>query len=251
MAGRERWGAIELTRERGDSDFDARELRLLRRIVAHVGAGLRASALLSAAPLAESDGDGAPGVLIFDRRGRVVQHTQAAKRYLEELEDLGPRWQEDGSLPEAVWMALGALRGTLVPQTDRDRVRVPLLCAKSRSGRWLTLQGALTEATPGYPSQKMIVIEPTGPRQIAWLKTAAYGLSSREREIVDLVLRGTSRKQIAATLYISEYTVQDHLSNIFDKVGVRGREALIKRLFFDNLYPTLIPPELRQTPNLQ
>jgi DNA-binding NarL/FixJ family response regulator len=97
----------------------------------------------------------------------------------------------------------------------------------------------------------MIVIEPTGPRQIAWLKTAAYGLSSREREIVNLVLRGTSRKQIAATLYISEYTVQDHLSNIFDKVGVRGREALIKRLFFDNLYPTLIPPELRQTPNLQ
>jgi hypothetical protein len=135
MAGRERWGAIELTRERGDSDFDARELRLLRRIVAHVGAGLRASALLSVAPLAASDGDGAPGVLIFDRRGRVVQHTQAAKRYLEELEDLGPRWQEDGSLPEVVWMALGALRWTLVPQTDRDRVRVPLLCAKSRSGR--------------------------------------------------------------------------------------------------------------------
>ncbi len=65
---------------------------------------------------------------------------------------------------------------------------------------------------------------------------------------MDLVLRGASRKQMVATLYISEYTVQDHLSNIFDKVGVRGREALIKRLFFDNLYPSLIPPEFRQTP---
>ena len=94
----------------------------------------------------------------------------------------------------------------------------------------------------------MIVIEPTGPREVAWLKADAYVLSPREREIVDLVLRGASRTQIAATLYISEYTVQDHLSNIFDKVGVRGREALIKRLFFDNLYPTLIPPELRQMP---
>ncbi len=89
----------------------------------------------------------------------------------------------------------------------------------------------------------MIVIEPTGPRQIAWLKTGAYGLTSREREVVDLVQRGASRKQIAATLYITEYTVQDHLSNIFDKVGVRGRGALIKRLFLDNLYPTMIPPE--------
>jgi len=65
---------------------------------------------------------------------------------------------------------------------------------------------------------------------------------------VDLVVRGASRKQISATLYISEYTVQDHLSNVFHKVGVRGREALIKRLFFDNLYPTMMPPELRQMP---
>ena len=72
----------------------------------------------------------------------------------------------------------------------------------------------------------MIVIEPTGPREVAWLKADAYVLSPREREIVDLVLRGASRTQIAATLYISEYTVQDHLSNVFDKVGVRGRERL-------------------------
>ncbi len=248
MAGRERWGGIELTRERDAPDFDARDVRLLRRIVPHLGAGLRAAMLLSQATLPEFNGDSAPGVLVLDRRGRVVQHTQDAKRYLEELGDPGPGWQEGGSLPVAVWMVVGALRRALEPRTDRDRARVPLLCAKARSGRWLTLQGALTEARSGSPSQKMIVIEPTGPRQIAWLRAAAYGLSSREREIVELVMRGASRKQLAATLYISEYTVQDHLSNIFDKVGVRGREALIKRLFFDNLYPALIPPELRQIP---
>ena len=40
-------------------------------------------------------------------------------------------------------------------------------------------------------------------------------------------------------LYISEYTVQNHLSNVFEKDGVRSRQALVKRLFFDNLYPTL------------
>ncbi len=250
MAGRERWGGIELTREKGDPDFDAQEVRLLRRIAPHVGAGLRASTLLSQAPLAESNGDSAPGVLVLDHGGRVAHHTKAAKRYLEELGDLGPRWQENGDLPVAVWMVVGALRRALEPRTDRDRTRVPLLCVKSRSGRWLTLQGALTEAEPGSPSQRMVVIEPTGPKQIAWLKTAAYGLSSREREIVDLVLRGASRKQIAAILYISEYTVKDHLSNIFDKVGVRGREALIRRLFLDHLYPTLIPPERRRAPVL-
>lgn len=248
MAGRKRWGGIELTRESGDRDFDAREIGLLRRVAPHLGAGLRASALISQASPADANGDNGPAVLILDQRGKVLQYTQTAERYLEELGDLGPGWQEDGDLPVAIWMVVGALQRALEPQMDRDRARVPCLCVKARSGRWLTLQGALTEATPGNPSQKMIVIEPSGPKQIAWLRTAAYELSPREREIVDLVLRGASRKQIATTLYITEYTVQDHLSNIFDKVGVRGREALIKRLFFDNLYPTLIPPELRQTP---
>ena len=52
-------------------------------------------------------------------------------------------------------------------------------------------------------------------------------------------MQGASTKEISRALYISEYTVQEHLSNAFDKVRVRGRHALIRRLFFDNLYPTL------------
>ena len=85
----------------------------------------------------------------------------------------------------------------------------------------------------------MIVIEPAGPKEMAWLGAAGYGLSPREKDVVDLVARGASTKHIATTLYISEYTVQKHLSNVFEKVGVRSRQALVKRLFFDNLYPTL------------
>jgi DNA-binding CsgD family transcriptional regulator len=247
MAGGELWGGIALVRERGARDFDEREVRLLRRVVPHLGAGLRASALVSQAHRPERSDDGGPGVLVIDPRGRVVEHTQAAARYLEELGELGPGWKEEGDLPVAVWMVVSTLQRALEPRTERDLARVPCLCVKARSGRWLTLQGALAEARPGTPNLRMIVIEPAGPRQIAWLKTAAYGLSAREREIVDLVLRGASRKQMAATLYISEYTVQDHLSNIFDKVGVRGRRALIKQLFLDDLYPTLMPPEFRQT----
>jgi len=52
-------------------------------------------------------------------------------------------------------------------------------------------------------------------------------------------VRGFSTGQISATLYISEYAVQQHLSKVFDKVGVQGRQALVKSLFFDNIYPTL------------
>ncbi len=65
------------------------------------------------------------------------------------------------------------------------------------------------------------------------------GLSSREEEVVKLIVGGASTKQISQTLYITE----NHLQNVFEKVGVRSRRALIKRLFFDNLYPTLFDQE--------
>ena len=54
-----------------------------------------------------------------------------------------------------------------------------------------------------------------------------------------LVARGFSTGQISKALFISEYTVQNHLSNVFEKVGVRSRRKLVKRLFLDNLYPSL------------
>ena len=40
-------------------------------------------------------------------------------------------------------------------------------------------------------------------------------------------------------LFNSEPTVQEHPSNIFDKVSVRGRGALVKGPFLDNLYPAM------------
>jgi DNA-binding CsgD family transcriptional regulator len=83
----------------------------------------------------------------------------------------------------------------------------------------------------------VIVIEPAGPREMAWLRATAYSLSAREREVVSLVVRGASTRQISQTLFISGPTGQEHLSNIFDKVGVWGRGALVKCLFLDNLYP--------------
>ncbi len=52
-----------------------------------------------------------------------------------------------------------------------------------------------------------------------------------------LAVRGASTKQISQALYISEYTVKDHLSNIFERVGVRGRRALVKQLYLNTIFP--------------
>jgi len=51
-------------------------------------------------------------------------------------------------------------------------------------------------------------------------------LSVREREIVRQLLTGSKNKEIAAALSISEKTVKNHLSNVFDKLGVKDRLEL-------------------------
>ena len=48
-------------------------------------------------------------------------------------------------------------------------------------------------------------------------------LTDRETEVLKLLARGETNKQIARGLYISEKTVKSHLSSVFQKLGVRSR----------------------------
>lgn len=52
-------------------------------------------------------------------------------------------------------------------------------------------------------------------------------LSTREREIVRLIVDGASNKEVASALDISERTVKGHLSNVFQKLGVTDRLKLV------------------------
>ena len=53
------------------------------------------------------------------------------------------------------------------------------------------------------------------------------GFTWRERRIIELVKRRLSNKEISAILNVSEGTIKFHLSNIFAKLGVRDRHAMI------------------------
>ena len=53
------------------------------------------------------------------------------------------------------------------------------------------------------------------------------GLSEREREVLALIADGLSNTDIATRLAISEKTVRNHASNLFDKLGVWSRAQAI------------------------
>jgi DNA-binding NarL/FixJ family response regulator len=68
--------------------------------------------------------------------------------------------------------------------------------------------------------------------RVARLSPGAEALTPRERELLNLLAGGMSRTQeLADTMYISQKTVKNHLSNIFEKLGVSTRaEAIVEAL---------------------
>jgi len=60
---------------------------------------------------------------------------------------------------------------------------------------------------------------------------AAGPLSQRELEVLELVAAGTTNREAAARLFITEATVKTHLLNIYAKLGVSDRAAAVAEAF--------------------
>ncbi|MFE2302825.1 response regulator [Streptomyces sp. NPDC059445] len=56
---------------------------------------------------------------------------------------------------------------------------------------------------------------------------SAETLSAREREVLALVAKGTSNREIARELFISEATVKTHLTHVYAKLGAKDRAAAV------------------------
>lgn len=54
-------------------------------------------------------------------------------------------------------------------------------------------------------------------------------LTQREKVVLQLIATGYSRKEIAATLYLSLNTVKTHTKNLYSKLGVHSRKQAIMR----------------------
>jgi DNA-binding CsgD family transcriptional regulator len=169
-------------------------------------------------------------LILLDPDGHVEAMTPPAQTWLSRL--ISTEAAPSG-LPNIVhsvaYRALLAARGG---PTAGARARAP-----TSIGTWVILHGSVV----GDPrvGRTAVILEPATAPELAPLIVAAYGLTAREREVTQLVLHGLSTTDIARRLYLSEYTVQDHLKAIFDKVGVRSRRELVAQLFFQHYLPRL------------
>jgi DNA-binding CsgD family transcriptional regulator len=235
------WGTWCLMRERPGGRSQPSTRSLLQRMVPHLARALQMAALIDRGLNTSSHEAAAatsPGVVVLDSRNRSVLQTPWATRWLEDIADIGLH------MPNALPLAVIALVTRL--RRSRDDGATCQLRARGASGRLYTVRASLAEPDPTGEAATVIVIQPAAPREIASMLTQLYDLSAREREVVAGVARGQSTKAIAASLGVSSHTIIEHIERACGKIGVRGRKALIAKLFFDGYAPLIGGPASQQ-----
>ena len=149
-------------------------------------------------------------MVVLDARDRLETIDATARRLLEL--DADPP-----GLPGAVHVAIARARHAGGP------ARGQMLTAAG----WLLLDATPLEGDAGHVA---VVVQRAPSSSLVDVRLLAHGLSRREREVALRVLRGQTTAQMAAELFVSPWTVQDHLKAIFEKTGVRSRRALVAAL---------------------
>jgi DNA-binding CsgD family transcriptional regulator len=91
----------------------------------------------------------------------------------------------------------------------------------------------------GTSGDVAVFIQRAHPTLVAPLLLKAFGLTAREQEVAQLMLRGATTAQVAGRLEISPHTVTDHIKSIFEKTGARTRGELSATLFFGEHLPRI------------
>src|ERR687894_2248077 len=228
------WGFMCLHRERSSPNFTPTEAALLARLAPHLAEGLRNALLVGGSQGTSSSSDG-PGLLLLADDLSLVAITPAAEAWLAEVTESD--WRSSLELPDAVY-AVGARllaleRGGHSPPDLMPRIRL-----RTGSGRWLVLHASRLRAAESE-GRIAVIFEEARPSEIAPLIVDAYGLTRREGQITQLVLRGLSTAEVSDELHITPNTVRDHFKSIFDKVGVRSRRKLVGQVLAQHYQPRM------------
>jgi DNA-binding CsgD family transcriptional regulator len=116
----------------------------------------------------------------------------------------------------------------LAVERGEDPGRPPRAWVRVADGRWVIVEAARLD---GASTDVVVTVRAAGVEEILDLVGRAHGLTRRERELVALLVEGLDTRELAARLFISQHTVQDHLKSVFAKVGVRSRRELVSGVF--------------------
>jgi DNA-binding NarL/FixJ family response regulator len=218
--------ALEMSRLEARPAFQPTDLAFARLIAPLIGRALRSAFDRERANTSlDLTSSGMTGVLILSPTKTVMMATPAALAWMEHLR--ANEQIKGDQLPTAVVSALASLSPRvqeLLPHT----VQVLTPTGPLRIEASQTLEDGSLAVTL-VPQQARIPLE----------VPASWPLTRQERLVCELLLRGQSNRQIAASLVVSEHTVESHCAHVYEKLGVQSRRELLVRFFQEARYPEL------------
>jgi ATP/maltotriose-dependent transcriptional regulator MalT len=211
---------LRLAQGRGDAALAA-----IRRASAEIHEPLKRAALLPAhVEIALAEGD------VDEARTACLELRELAQKYESPM--LGAMVAHARG---AVALAEGDARGALVSLRDAQRawleLDAPYEVARTRMllARACSALGDEEAAALEREAACDILRRLGATHDLAGLDTAVarepHGLSPRELDVLRLLAKGKSNREIAAALIISEHTVARHLQNIYAKLCLTSRSA--------------------------
>lgn len=219
------WGFLTLFRPLDQPPFQERECALIAAAGPLIAERLRGYA--SVPPVTTAD-NGVPednGILVLDEELAPRSANAAADYWLARLrlkEKL-----EDGALPgpvRAVCLRVLAEQEKMPAGAEASRARI---CLQTGDGAYLTVTASRLGGR-----ERLLAVSFVSARSadVFRLLAEAFAFTAREKQLAEMLSLGLSTKELAESLHISAYTVQDHLKSIFAKAGVSSRRELISRL---------------------
>ncbi|ASA21388.1 hypothetical protein B9T62_11705 [Paenibacillus donghaensis] len=219
------WGFLTLFRSVDNGLFTAEELTWIEDIIPLIARRLKAGTL-SRLHTNEPEQQLEEGILLLDEQLVPISLNSGGNYWLGKLQQAEGQGQQ--KLPGPIRaVSLQALAEKPLPQGGLPTAK---LCFQAAAGQFLTITASRLEGPSGLV-QLAVSFTAAKAADLLPLITEAYGLSEREKEIVEQLSKGKSTKEVAEALYISAYTVQDHLKSIFAKTGVKSRRELIWQLY--------------------